>query len=1461
MIRRHRRARWAAVAVTGLLLSAGVMTPHAAYADDTTVSYDTLRTGWDPNEAALSPSNVSASDFGKLFTTSVNGQVYAQPVVVAGTLIVATENNYIYGMNPATGAVNWSRSVGPAWPASTVSCGDLTPNIGITSTPVYDPATGSVFFTAKVNDGPDANNPHWYMHSIDPATGAERSGWPVVIQGKPSNDPTNAFNPATAFNRAGLLLLDGVVYAGFASHCDHQPYVGYVAGVKTTTPAMSTLWSAEAGRSSAGAGIWESGGGLVSDGSGRIILSTGNGVSPPPGPGSSPPSTLAESVVRLQVNADGTLSARDFFSPSNNGTLDQNDTDLGSGGPLALPNNFGTTSHPHLLVQDGKDGRVFLLDRDNLGGMGQAGGGDNVVGVTGPYNGMWGHPAFWGGDGGYVYTIENAGYLRALKYGVNGSGNPVLSSAGVSPATFGYTSGSPVVTSNGSTAGSAVVWIVYSDGSSGTNGQLRAYDAVPVSGQLHLRYSAPIGTAAKFATPGTDAGRVYVGTRDGTVVGFGRPTTAALTASPVDFGNVAVNSTANSTVTVTASRTVTISAIATAAPFGTTPPALPVTLTTGQTLNVPVSFHPTTTGGAAGSLTFTTDSGNVAVDLHGNGTQTGLGATPSSLTFGSVPTGTTQTQSVNITNTGTSSVTISSSTPPAAPFTASGFPANGSTLAAGASVSVTVAYSPTVAGSNSSSLVVASSGGSVTVPLSGTAVTGSSHMSITPNPLDFGNVTVGASVTKSFTISNTGNINMTITKAAPPAGVFSTSTPVSEGQQLAPGQSISQSVTFSPTATGAQSAVYQITADDGQGAVNVQLTGTGVTGTGTTNVAAGKPASASTVNQTYVASNVTDADVNTYWESANNAFPQWVQVDLGSTQSVGKVVLKLPPATAWAARTQTLQIQGSTDGTTFTGLSTATGYTFDPATGNTVTITFPFANARYVRANITGNTGWPAGQVSQFEVYIANATPTATLAANPTSLLYGSTVVGSSSATQNVTISNSGSAAASISSISTSAQFTQTNTCGTSLAAGASCTATVTFKPTATGTQNGTLTVSSNATNNTLTVSLSGTGAQSSTATLAASPTSLTFPSTSVGSASATQNVTVTNSGTVAATVSSVTVSGDFSQTNTCGTSIAAGASCTATVTFRPTASGSRTGTLTVNSNATNPTLNVALSGSAPTTTRPATSQIEAESYDAMSGVQTETTTDTGGGLDVGYIANGDWVQYNNVDFGTTGINQITARVASGATSSGTIEVRLDSLTNAPVGTVAVGPTGGWQTWVTKTGAISATTGVHTLYLRFADTASTENFLNVNWFTFGVTTTTSTNLAAGRATSSSSNNQTYVSSNVTDADANTYWESANNALPQWVQVDLGSTQSVSRIVLKLPASWGSRTQTLSVLASTDGTTFATVKASATYTFDPASGNTVTITFPATSQRYFRLNITANSGWPAGQISDFQIWNT
>ncbi|MEU6972058.1 PQQ-binding-like beta-propeller repeat protein [Kitasatospora aureofaciens] len=354
-------------ALSSVTLLTTTATP--ARADASTVSTDTYRTGWDQNEPGLTPAQVSSSDFGQLYSTPVDGQVYAAPVVVGSTVVVATETNHVYGLDAATGAVRWSAVYGAPWPASGVtgpnpantwSCADLAPDMGITSTPVHDPVSGYVYLTSKEDGGQYHEAPTWRMHAVDPATGREKPGFPVIISGTPDNDPSRPFDPLYENQRPGLLLLNGVVYAGFGGICDQGTWRGYVVGVDTTG-RQTAMWTSQVG--TRGAGIWSSGAGLIADAQGHILFSTGNGVSPPAGPGSSPPKNLAESVVALTVQADGTLKATDFFSPADADELDLNDVDLGAGGVMAIPDEFGTGRVPHLAVTAGKDGRVFLLDR------------------------------------------------------------------------------------------------------------------------------------------------------------------------------------------------------------------------------------------------------------------------------------------------------------------------------------------------------------------------------------------------------------------------------------------------------------------------------------------------------------------------------------------------------------------------------------------------------------------------------------------------------------------------------------------------------------------------------------------------------------------------------------------------------------------------------------------------------------------------------------------------------------------------------------------------------------------------------------------------------------------------------------------------------------------------------------------------------------------------------------------
>jgi hypothetical protein len=850
----RRRFIGAGLAVLIAAAVAGVVPASTAHADEQTISVDNLRTGWDANEPGLTPQAASVKgNINELFNTQLEGQIYAQPLVIdasgstPATVVVATESDKVYGVDPQTGQVLWKKGLGTPWPSATVDCGNITTQIGVTSTPVYDPATHAVYVMAKSSGktssgATDPLNPHWKLHALNVATGSELPGWPVKISGYPDNDPVHAFDSLTVAQRPGLLLLDGVVYAGFASYCDAGPFDGYVAGVSTTTHAMTSLWTTTAGTDNGWAGIWQSGGGLMSDGSGRIFVATGNGNgdAPPPGPGSSPPAALSESVIRLGVNSKGKISAKDFFSPTNNASLNADDLDLGSGGPLAIP---GKVDGLKLLVQVGKDGRVFLLNRDDLGGMGQGPGGtDDAVDIAGPFNGVWGHPAYWGGpgnvaaSGGYVYDVENQGPLRAFHLSTTAAGQPALTPVATSTGTFGYTSGSPVITSAGSDAGSALVWVVYAATEYGTGGDLRAYDAEPDNGTLDQVYSsADQGLSfaqEKFTTPATDGNRIYFGTLDGHIMGFGEQSQPAVAAPPTPFPAESVgSSTPPQTVTMTAARSATIESISAQGPFAvTSAPSLPMDVDTGDSLSASVTFSPTQPGLADGSLVVTTEDGRTDyLDLSGYGSQTGLVPSASSLDFGTVPTGASKQVSVDIVNTGSAAEFVSASLmdqgDPGDPFAIVGADPSGVTVQPEQSLAIPIAYTPvSVSPSDTDTLSIqgkdesGNDNASTSVSLTAASITGQASLDLHPNPLKFHKIDVGTTLTKTFKVRNTGNIPLQLSKAAPPAGEFQTTSPVAEGTTLQPGQAIKQSMTFTPTTGGHATATYYFNFTDQTGA-------------------------------------------------------------------------------------------------------------------------------------------------------------------------------------------------------------------------------------------------------------------------------------------------------------------------------------------------------------------------------------------------------------------------------------------------------------------------------------------------------------------------------------------------------------------------------------------------------------------------------------------------------------------
>jgi Legume-like lectin family/Protein of unknown function (DUF1573)/PQQ-like domain len=840
MERSMRRISAVAVVCTSLLLGLAAQ----ALGSGITNAGDDLRTGWYPNQPSITPQLVSGGTFGQMWSATVEGQVYAQPLLANGTLFVATENNKVYGLDPATGALKWSKplNLGTPWNPADIGCGDLTPSIGVSSTPVIDPTTNTAYLTHKTYVSGTSGPARWYMDAVDVASGVEKPSFPVELGGAAQNAPSRTFLATDQMQRPGLLLMNGVIYAAFGSHCDYSPWQGWVFGV-STAGLLKARWIDNT--TEEGAGIWQSGAGLTSDGSGTILLSTGNGGAPTvPTPGNTPPANLGESIVRLRVQADGSLKATDFFAPFDAASLDTWDADFASGGVTGLPEEyFGTPAIPHLAVAVGKQGYVYLLNRDSLGGIGQGpSGSDNVVQRIGPYGGVWSRPGVWPGDGGWVYIPTasggnsaggSAGNLRVYSYGLSGTGTPTLSLQATSSDAFGFGTSAAVITSEGTTSGSALVWVVWMPNGSGAGAQLRAYDPVPVNGQPVLRWSAPVGTASKFATPGVGAGRLYVGTRDGHVLGFGSPVTPPLTGSTLAFGTITLGSTSVKTLTLTATEALTLSSLASSSSqftLGTPSPALPATLVVGQTISAPVTFAPTQTGIVGGMVTATTSTGKkttFALSGTGQTASAQLAVTPSLVSFGGTVVGGHLSSTATFRNVGGAALTINKVNLPAAPFSATGAPKAGDTIASGGSITVTVAFDPTQAGTFNDSIGLETTGGNGSIGLSGTA--GSSGvLKISNETNDFGQATVGETVSRSFTITNTGGTAVTITKSKPPiGGAFAATTSLPEGSTIAPGESVTEKVAFTPTGPGYASGVWQINGDDTTGLHQVQFSGTG----------------------------------------------------------------------------------------------------------------------------------------------------------------------------------------------------------------------------------------------------------------------------------------------------------------------------------------------------------------------------------------------------------------------------------------------------------------------------------------------------------------------------------------------------------------------------------------------------------------------------------------------------------
>jgi IPT/TIG domain len=498
-------------------VSASAMLAVSDLAGVLTYHNDTARTGQNLQEYALTAATVNSSTFGALFTCPVDGYVYAAPLYFANLTIggqtrnvvfTATEHDTVYAFDAdspsclqlwKTSFLSPGPSTVPA--ADTGELNDLVPEIGITSTPVIDPSTNTIYVVPKtketVGPGCSTNNPCYVhrLHALDITTGAEKLGGPVVLTAP-------NFVSLYHLQRPALLLSNGTVYIGFGSHGDNNTYQGWLMAYNAATLTQQWVWHSTDPTSGNNEGaIWGSGNGPAADANGNIYVETANGVF-------DGANNFSDSTVKLSPT--GTIL--DYFTPFDQDVMQQNDIDLGSSGPMILPDVVGSSTHPHLMIATGKVGVVYLLDQTNLGkyntaanqDLGEVNVGFNTTNLEG---GFYGQPAYWNGN---IYTVIVGDSLR--QYPISNGAISTVSSSN-SSNTFTFRGATPAVSASGTTNG--IVWVAdVTSYQSGGAVILDAYDASHVSSLLYKSPSSGSGAAApatKFTVPTVANGKVYVG--------------------------------------------------------------------------------------------------------------------------------------------------------------------------------------------------------------------------------------------------------------------------------------------------------------------------------------------------------------------------------------------------------------------------------------------------------------------------------------------------------------------------------------------------------------------------------------------------------------------------------------------------------------------------------------------------------------------------------------------------------------------------------------------------------------------------------------------------------------------------------------------------------------------------------------------------------------------------------------
>lgn len=499
--------------------------------DITTFHDDNARDGLNAQETILTPANVNSTQFGKLGFDATDGLVDAEPLYLANlnaggstrnVLFVATEHGSVYAFDADTGVQIWKTSVlgSGETTSDNHNCNQVTPEIGVTATPVIDRKlgpNGTIFVVAMSKDA--SGGYHQRLHALDVTTGMETTGSPMEITatypGKGSNSSNGnvVFDPGRYKERAALLLLNGNVYLGFSSHCDFQPYTGWVMAYSESTLKQTQVLNVTPNGSEGS--VWMSGDGIAADGAGNLFLLDANGTFDVTTDANGFPVNADYGNAILKLSSAGTLTVTDYFEPFNTVAESGSDQDLGSGGVILLPDLVdaqGVTRQ--LLAGGGKDNNLYIADRTNLGKF-NAGGTDNQnVYQELPAGGsIFSTPAFFNG------VLYLGAVNRPLSAYPATNAKLATTPASKTAVSFGFPGTSPGVSANGTNNG--IVWAVESNTSSPA--VLHAYDATNLASELYNSQTAAgdrdsFGNGNKFITPLVVNGKVYVGTPTGVAV-------------------------------------------------------------------------------------------------------------------------------------------------------------------------------------------------------------------------------------------------------------------------------------------------------------------------------------------------------------------------------------------------------------------------------------------------------------------------------------------------------------------------------------------------------------------------------------------------------------------------------------------------------------------------------------------------------------------------------------------------------------------------------------------------------------------------------------------------------------------------------------------------------------------------------------------------------------------------------